>query len=183
MKIRIVYCFSWMLLALTYAVGQTKSVQCVKNETSVTYLLSHPLHHMESTSNEIDCRIEIVPAKKEIKTASVQIDVTTFNSGNSNRDSHAMEVIDAITYPDVIFSSTSIVQNGDSLKATGKLTFHGVTKDISIVAAIKWSPNRLEVNGAFDLSLTDFKVERPSLLGMKCDDTLEFSLTAIFKLE
>jgi len=77
MKIRIVYYFSWMLLALTCAVGQTKSVQCVKNETSVTYLLSHPLHHMESTSNEIDCRIEIDPAKKEIKTVSVQIDVTT----------------------------------------------------------------------------------------------------------
>jgi polyisoprenoid-binding protein YceI len=138
---------------------------------------------MESTSKEINCRIEIDPAKKEIKTVSAQIDVMTFNSGNSNRDSHAMEVIDAITYPDVIFSSTSIVQNGDSLKATGKLTFHGVTRDIIIAAATHWSPNRLEVNGSFDLSLTDFRVERPSLLGIKCDDTLMFSLTAVFKLE
>ena len=172
-----------MLLALTCAVGQTKSVQCVKNETSVTYLLSHPLHHMESTSNEIDCRIEIDPAKKEIKTVSAQIDVMTFNSGNSNRDSHAMEVIDAITYPDVTFSSAFIVQNGDSLNVTGKLTFHGVTKDIIIAAVTKWSQNRLEVNGSFDLSLTDFKVERPSLLGLKCDDTLKFSLAVVFKLE
>jgi polyisoprenoid-binding protein YceI len=138
---------------------------------------------MESTSKEIDCRIEIDPAKKEIKTVSAQIDVMTFNSGNSNRDSHAMEVIDAITYPDVIFSSISIVQNGDSLIATGKLTFHGITKDIIIAAVIKWSPNRLEVNGAFNLSLTEFKVERPSLLGIKCDDTLKFSLAVVFKLE
>jgi len=91
-----------------------------------------------------------------------------------------MEVIDAITYPDVIFSSTSIIQNVDGLKVTGKLTFHGVTKEIVIAAATKWSPNRLEVNGAFDLSLTEFKVERPSLLGMKCDDTLKFSLIAVF---
>ncbi len=183
MKTKTVFIFGWMLLALSCAVGQTKSIECSKNETSVTYLLSHPLHHMESTSKEIDCRIEINPAKKEIKTVSVQIDVTTFNSGNSNRDSHAMEVIDAITYPDVIFSSTSIVQNGDSLKAMGKLTFHGITKDIMIAAITQWSPNRLEVQGYFDLSLTDFKVERPSLLGIKCDDTLNFSLTVAFKLE
>ncbi|MGD0591991.1 MAG: YceI family protein [Bacteroidota bacterium] len=183
MRTRIVFIFGWMLLAVLCAAGQTKSIECSKNETSVTYLLSHPLHHMESTSKEIDCHIEIDPAKKEIKTVSAQIDVMTFNSGNSNRDSHAMEVIDAITYPDVMFSSTSIVQNGDSLIATGKLTFHGVTKNIVIAAATKWSPNRLEVNGSFDLSLTDFKVERPSLLGIKCDDTLKFSLIAIFKLE
>lgn len=183
MEIRIVSFFGWMLLALSFAAAQPKWVECIKNETSVTYLLSHPLHHMESTSKEIDCRAEIDTAKKEIKTASVQIDVMTFNSGNSNRDSHAMEVIDAITYPDVIFSSTSIVQKGDSLKATGKLTFHGITKDIIIAAATKWLPNRLEVNGSFDLSLTDFKVERPSLLGIKCDDSLKFSLTVVFKLE
>jgi polyisoprenoid-binding protein YceI len=183
MKTRIISFLGWMLLAIFCAIGQTKSVECNKNETSVTYLLTHPLHHIESTSKEIGCRIEVDAAKKEINAVSTQIDVTTFNSGNSSRDSHAMEVIDAITYPDVIFSSTSIVQNGDSLKATGKLTFHGVTKEIVIAAATKWLPNRLEVNGSFDLSLTDFKVERPSLLMIKSDDTLKFSLTVVFKLE
>jgi len=183
MKSRIVLLFGWILLALSCTVSQTKLIQCTKSETSVTYLLSHPLHQMESTSKEIDCRIEIDTAKKEIETVSVQIDVTTFDSGNSNRDSHAMEVIDAITYPDVMFSSTSVVQNGDSVKVTGKLTFHGVMKDIIIAAATKWSQNRLEVHGAFNLSLTEFQIDRPSLLMIKCDDTLRFSLTATFKLE
>jgi polyisoprenoid-binding protein YceI len=183
MKTRIVFFFGWMLLALSCAIGQTKSVECIKNETSVTYLLTHPLHHIESTSKEIDCRIEIDAAKKEIKTVSTQIDVTTFNSGNSNRDSHAMEVIDAITYPDVMFLSTSVVQNGDSVKVAGKLTFHGVTKEIVITAATKWSLNRFEVSGAFDISLTEFKVERPSLLMIKSDDILKFSLIAVFKME
>jgi polyisoprenoid-binding protein YceI len=183
MKTRIVLLFGWILLIVFYVAGQTKSVECSKDETSVTYLLTHPLHHMESTSKEIECRIDIDPIKKEIKATSVQIDVTTFNSGNSNRDSHAMEVIDAITYPDVTFLSTSIIQNADSLKAMGKLTFHGVTKDIIIIAATTWKPNQLEVKGSFDLSLTDFKVERPSLLMIKCDDTLRFLLSVVFKLE
>jgi len=66
---------------------------------------------------------------------------------------------------------------------TGNLTFHGVTKTIVIASAVKWLPNRVEVNGAFDISLTEFKVERPSLLMMKCDDTLRFTLVAVFKLD
>jgi polyisoprenoid-binding protein YceI len=183
MKTGIVSSFVWMLLVVSYSSAQTKWIESIKNETSVTYLLSHPLHHIESTSNDIDCRIEIDPAKKEIRSATAQIDVTTFNSGNSNRDSHAMEVIDAITFPDVNFSSTSIIKNADSLKAMGNLTFHGITKDIIIIAATKWSKDRLEVKGSFDISLTDFKVERPSLLMIKSDDILKFSLTAVFKLE
>ena len=180
MKTGIIFLLGWMFLAISCTVAQTKWIENIKNETSVTYLLSHPLHHIESTSKEIYCRIEIDTVKKEIKSVSAQIDVMTFDCGNSNRDSHAMEVIDAITYPDVTFLSTSIVQNADSLKATGKLTFHGV---IIISAATTWSPSKLVVNGSFDLSLTDFKVERPSLLLVKTDDTLKFTLTAVFKLE
>lgn len=183
MKTKTVSFLGWMLLTTFCVTAQTKTVECPKDETSVTYILKHPLHQMESTSKEINCRIEIDPIKKEIKAVSAQIDVMTFNSGNSNRDSHAMEVIDAITYPDVMFSSTSIVQNGDSLKVTGNLTFHGITKTIVIAAATKWPPNRFVVNGAFDISLTEFKVERPSLLMVKCDDTLRFTLIAVFKLD
>lgn len=183
MKTKIIYFLGWMLLAALCPAAQTKTVECSKDETSVTYLLTHPLHQIESTSKDIDCHIEIDLSKKEFKAVSAQIDVTTFNSGNSNRDSHAMEVIDAITYPDVMFSSTSIVQNSDSVEVTGNLTFHGVTKTIVIASAVKWLPNRVEVNGAFDISLTEFKVEQPSLLMMKCDDILRFTLVAVFKLD
>lgn len=183
MKTRIISFIGWMLLALSCTYAQTKWIECVRNETSVTYMLSHPLHQIESTSKEIDCRIEIDTVAKEIKSVSAQIDVMTFNSGNSNRDSHAMEVIDAITYPDVNFSSTSFTRNNDSLKVMGKLTFHGITKDIVMAAVTKWSPEKLEVKGSFHISLTDFSVERPSLLMIKSDDTLRFSLIAVFKLK
>ena len=110
------------------------------------------------------------------------MEVTTFNSGNSSRDSHAMEVIDALSFPDSRFTSSSIIQKGDSLKVYGKLTFHGITKDIVISAATKWSNNKLVVNGNFEISLTAFKVDRPSLLLIPVKDALKFSLTEVFNL-
>lgn len=173
-----------IIILLSFAesapLAQTKRVEAVKNESYITYQLTHPLHEIEATSKETYCLLEIDQAKREIKKIYVQIPVTSFDSKNSNRDSHAMEVIDAITYPYVKFVGTSVTQIGDSVKVTGKLTFHGVTKDLYIAAIAKWSDKRIWVNGAFDVSLTAFNIERPSLLMVPVKDILKFSFNQIF---
>ena len=176
----------FLLLALLFLVttskAQTKKIQADKKESSVTYHMTHPLHEIEATSKDIGCWADLDPAKKEITHVYVQIDVTTFDGGNSNRDSHAMEVIDAISYPKVKFTSTSIIQNGDKLKVTGKLTFHGITKEITFDALSKWESNKVTVSGNFVISLTEFKIERPSLLLIPVNDELRFSFVEVLNL-
>jgi polyisoprenoid-binding protein YceI len=162
--------------------AQMKWGKVIKDESSVTYRLSHLLHTIESVSKDVTYRIEIDLSKKMINSVSAEVDVTTFDSGNSNRDSHAMEVIDAITYPTATFSSKSIDQRGDSLTVTGQLTFHGVTKDVVMLGVTTWSQNKLEVQGAFDIRLTAFQIQRPSLLMVPVKDELQFILKAAFAL-
>jgi polyisoprenoid-binding protein YceI len=181
MKTTVYLLASCLLFPWATAESQAKRVDLIKDESKVTYQISHPLHEIEASSKEVVYRLDIDPGKKEVRSVSAQVDVTTFDSGNSNRDSHAMEVIDALTYPDVTFTSTSVIQNGDSVRVAGKLTFHGVTKDIVILAAAKWSPNRLDVHGDFDVSLTEFKIERPSLLMIPVSDTLKFIIVAAYR--
>ena len=171
---------AFFLIAGTGLFAQTKSVDVIKDESSITYQINHTLHHIEATSKDGWFRVELDPSKKEIKSVTAQVDVMTFDSGNSNRDSHAMEVIESIKYPDVTFASTSVTQTGDSISVAGKLTFHGVTKDIVMTGGAKWSQNMLEVQGRFELSITAFKIERPALLMIPVDDALKFSLKAAF---
>jgi hypothetical protein len=97
-----------ILISGSLIFAQLKQLQAVKKESYITYKLTHPLHEIEATSKDVYCAINLDPVKKEIKNVSVQIDVTTFDSGNSNRDSHAMETVDAISCPDVRFISSSI---------------------------------------------------------------------------
>lgn len=178
--------FSTLCAALTLvssSMAQPKWVDAIKSESSMTYRLVHPLHKIEATSKDVFYRLQVDPVRKEIASVSGRVDVTTYDSGNSSRDSHAMEVIDAISYPEATFTSTAITQSGDSLKVAGKLTFHGVTKDIVIAAASQWSKNKLQVGGAFDVSLTAFNIERPSLLLIPVQDILSFSFTASFGLD
>lgn len=177
---RATFAVLWLFLAVAATSGQTKTVEAIKDESLITYRINHTLHHIEATSKDGWFRVELDPARREIKSVMAQVDVMTFDSGNSNRDSHAMEVVESIKYPDVTFASTSVTQNGDSLSVAGKLTFHGVTKDIVMTGATKWSQNKLEVQGSFELSITAFKIERPSLLMIPVDDALKFSLHASF---
>ena len=174
------------ILLLTFgspAFAQLKAVELIKNESSMTYRIVHPLHKVEATSKEVVYNVQIDTSKREVKSVTAQVDVTSFDSGNSSRDSHAMEVIDALTYPYASFTGSTISQQGDSLKIAGKITFHGVTKDIVIPALAKWELNKLDVTGDFDLSLEAFHIERPSLLLIPVEDKLSFSFKAAFRLD
>ena len=173
-----------LLVLLTLpASAQTTLTEAIKDESAVTYTLIHPFHTIEATSRSVSYKLEVDPAKHEVKSVSATVDVMTFDSGNSNRDSHAMEVIDAVIYPDVAFSSTSVSQRGDDLTIAGKLTFHGVTNDIVATGAADWSAGKMEFQGAFPLSLTAFKIERPALLLIPVQDTLRFTIKAAFALK
>ncbi|MDR3609245.1 MAG: YceI family protein [Ignavibacteriaceae bacterium] len=171
-----------IIIYLSTPFAQTKKIQANKNESTITYQLTHPLHEIESTSKNVNCWADLDPVKKEISHVFVQVDVTTFNSGNSNRDSHAMEVIDAISYPYVKFNSSSVTTTANNIKVTGKLLFHGVTRDLTFEAIPKWEGNKLTVTGKFQISLTEYKVERPSLLLVPVNDELKFSFNQVFNL-
>ncbi len=162
---------------------QIKAIENIKDKTSITYKIVHPLHEIEATSSEVYAKIEADVEKKEIKSVSTVIDVMTFNSGNSNRDSHAMEVIDALTYPEADFTSTNIQQSHDSLTITGKLLFHGVTKEVTLYALSDWATDTLKIQGKLTTTLTEFNIDRPSLLMIPVKDSLWFTLSAMFKLK
>ncbi len=172
-----------VVASVTVLQAQPKTEQSVADKSWVAYRLVHPLHVIDATSRSVQYNIELDPTKKEITKVTAQVDVTTFDSGNSNRDSHAMEVVDALTYPDVQFTSTSIAERNDSLFVTGKLTFHGVTNDVTMAGTAQWLPDEVDVKGGFDISLTAFKVERPALLMIPVEDKLTFTLAAAFTLK
>jgi len=177
---KVSFAVTLLVAVTTIAVSQVRTAETLKGESWIAYRLVHPLHVIDAKSTDPEYDVEIDPVKKEIHSVVAQVDVTSFDSGNSNRDSHAMEVIDALTYPDADFRSTSIQSKGDSIFVTGNLTFHGVTKEITMAGTATWQANRLDVLGSFDIGLTEFKIQRPALLLIPVEDKLSFTLAAAF---
>src|ERR1041385_3493137 len=152
----------------------------LKDSSSISYLIIHPLHRGEATCRGFACTIGYNDATRTIDSASFSAEVPCFDSGNSNRDSHAMEVLDALTYPTVSFRSTAIRAEGPALTVTGDLTFHGQTRSVVFRAAEDSSGGVLTVRGNAAISLTDFSIDRPTLLMVPVEDTLRISFTMVF---
>jgi len=156
------------------------NVPAVTKKSTVTYKLHHKFHDVAATSKAIKCIIDYDQVKDKINSVIAVADVTTFDSGNGNLDSHAM--VEALKYPKVTFKSTSITETDNKLDITGILTFHGVSKEISFQANKIRTGNKIEVNGSFPLSLDEFKVVRPSLMFVKLDDKMEISFHTGFEV-
>lgn len=158
-----------------------KKLVADKKTSSVTYTMHHPLHTWDGVSHDVNGALLYDETASTIQSIAIAIKIASFDSGDANRDSHALEVLDGIRYPNVTFVGQHVQSGPDgTLTATGKLTFHGVTRPQTLAFTRKDENNRLIVNGAFDISMTDFGVEQPSLLGMKADDTIKLKFTALF---
>ncbi|MGA9121208.1 MAG: YceI family protein [Bacteroidota bacterium] len=160
--------------------GAPVHLTALKGDSFLKYILVHPLHHVEGVSKEVTCSMDYDDATHTVTAASFQADVASFDSGNSSRDSHAMEVLDALEYPEVSFTSKSITSSGRNMQVQGDLTFHGQTKPVAFPATLDAAGSKISVEGNAAVSLTAFGIERPSLLLIPVEDTLHISFTMVF---
>ena len=182
MKVKLYLLLATTIAYSTLALGKPITLSAIKGESFINYLLIHPFHKVEAVCKELTCTVQYDDATHTIIGTSFSADVISFDSGNSNRDSHAMEVLDALSFPTVSFQSNNITTSSNQLQVTGDLTFHGVTKTISFPAKATTSGSKLTVLGNANVSLTSFLIERPSLLMIPVQDTLRISFTMVFPL-
>lgn len=114
-----------------------------KRTSNVTYNLRHPMHSWEGVCKDVNAILLLNSSTRIIEQVAVSIRVDAFNSGNPNRDSHALEVLEALKYQKVTFTGSNIKASKDMLNVEGNLTFHGITKPITIKASREDFANKL----------------------------------------
>jgi len=72
----------------------------------------------------------------------------------------------------------SALQN---VKAVGKLSIHGVTKDVEIPGTIEKQGDKLILKSLFVVKLVDYKIEIPQLLWQNIAEQVEVTVDFIFK--
>ncbi|WP_439881042.1 YceI family protein [Pontibacter sp. MBLB2868] len=166
-------------MSTTTAVPATQTdVRNIRTKSSITYVLEHPFHTVEGVSEAVESSIILNPSTKEIVSGRVTVPVKSFDSGNRTRDKSMRKVTEAAKYPDIQFESSRITSSGNQLKIEGKLTFHGITKEIELTAEQKQVENNRLVDGQFIIKLEDYAIKRPSIFGLEVKD----ELTIIFHL-
>ena len=167
----------FFLLMVNLCIAQKETWTLDPENSFISYDAKHILHSWKGMNTNVK-GIAKVEANKINQIAILTL-VKDFDSNNSGRDAHALEVLQSLSYPEVRFYSDSITVAQDSIKITGLFNFHGVNQSRSIAALIENEKNKKIIRGSFKLTPSDFDIKLPSLMMVKMENLLLFN----FKLE
>lgn len=104
--------------------------------SQVSFGIQHlTISEIEGLFDSFDATIVADQADFSDAKFDVTIDVNSINTGVQMRDDHLRnpDFFEVEKYPEMTFKSTAIESAGDDrYKVTGDLTFHGVTKPVSL---------------------------------------------------
>ncbi len=167
--------FLTLTLIVSPRIAFSKTYESIKGESSLAYHLHHPLHEIEGASRDFVCTVDLNSDTTHSKI-HVKASVVSFTTGNSNRDSHALEILGAFRYPFVEFTSDSVRHEDKGYRVFGNLTFHGVTRPLDFVVTPEYLKGKVRIKGNFVVLLSDYKLERPSLLFVSTANDLHIDL-------
>ncbi|MGA7295083.1 MAG: YceI family protein [Terriglobales bacterium] len=158
-----------LLILLSLATLSTfarADTQWVLQQSTLTYHVSHPLHQAEGVSHAAKGKGICHAGQCEFLIA---VPVKSFDSGDSNRDLHMLQVTRGAEFP--LVTVRTRLPESDAASAT-------INADLEIkfagqTAEYKQVPFKLEkqggetrITGTIPATLSDFKIEPPSLLTM-----------------
>jgi len=139
----------------------------------ITYFGVHYLHKWEGSTSDVNGVVSYNKASEQYE-CSISVPLSTFSSGNDNRDSNMLVYCRAFDFPNINFQSTSIKVNESTLEIEGKIEFAGEEREIKTNAKLNSLDNNLfAIEGELDILLSEFKVERPSLLFVEIEDLVK----------
>jgi polyisoprenoid-binding protein YceI len=107
-------------------------------------------------------------ARPAASSVTLIIDTKSIDTGWPHRDEHlrTSDFFDVAKYPTITFQSEQLAPNGDGWTARGKLTMHGVTKDVAIPFRLLRPPTRspesrwmvLNTEGSLRVARADFGI-------------------------
>ena len=138
--------------------------QWVLQQSTITYHVSHPLHQTEGVSHEARGKGICHAGQCDFLIA---VPVKSFDSGDSNRDLHMIQVTRGAQFPMVTVRTKlpESVAASTTIQADLEIQFAGQTAQYKQVTfQLVKQDNRIRITGTIPATLIDFKIDPPTLL-------------------
>lgn len=159
-----------------------------------TFVSDAPLETITGVTSRLGGVLTVDPKNVAATRGTIRVKVATLRTGNDLRDEHLQndKWLDAKRFPEATFEITSVsgaaslTPNKDTkLRIKGKFTIHGVTKQITATATVRYVPLTAEMRGtpgitgdvirgsaSFSIKLTDFGVSVPAIVRLKVSNEI-----------
>jgi hypothetical protein len=138
--------------------------QWVLKQSTLTYHVSHPLHQTEGVSHAARGKGICHEGQCDFLIA---VPVKAFDSGDSNRDLHMIQVTRGAEFP-MVTVRTRLPESASgsaTIKVDLEVQFAGQTAHYQQVAFdVERQGDETRISGTIPTTLTDFKIDPPSLL-------------------
>lgn len=156
---------SLSLLLLTPVLAGAAS-QWALGASTLSYHVSHTLHQSEGVSHEARGKGVCDAGQCNFLVA---VPVKSFVSGDSNRDLHMLQVTRGAQFPLVTVRVTmpEAALSGPTIHCAVQIEFAGQTKTYpDVTFEVKAQSKDTHITGTIPATLSDFKIEPPSLLSI-----------------
>jgi hypothetical protein len=140
--------------------------QWILQQSTLTYQVSHPLHQSEGVSHGAKGKGVCHAGQCEFLIA---VPVKSFDSGDSNRDLHMIQATRGAEFP-LVTVRTRLPESdaaASTINADLEIQFAGQTAHYKQVPfKVEKQGGETHITGTIPATLTDFKIDPPSLLTM-----------------
>jgi hypothetical protein len=151
--------------------------------SEITYEVTHPLHEVKGKSTAAKGKGECKDGKCQFLVA---VPVKSFDSGDGDRDLHMLQVTRGADNPLIVVNAAFTLEtrgmparisvDADVQFAGKKHTYPGVKLTVEDRGA-----EGLHITGTIPLSLEDFEIQPPALLGVPIRDSVPVKLDMVWK--
>ena len=140
--------------------------QWILEKSTLTYHVSHPLHEVDGVSHAAKGK---GACHAGVCDFLIAVPVKSFDSGDSNRDLHMLQVTRGGEFPMVIVRTQLPEESSPSgtIKADLEIQFAGQTahyKEVPLETTKQG--NEIHITGTIPTTVSDFKIDPPKLLAM-----------------
>lgn len=169
-----------LLLPLKTAFAQADR-QWVLEQSTLTYHVSHPLHQTDGISHAARGKCVCQAGQCDLLIA---VPVRSFDSGDSNRDLHMLQVARGALFPMVTVRTRlpETAAGSTTVQADLEVQFAGQTVHYNQVPfQLATQGNQIRITGTIPATLSDFKIDPPSLLALPVKNEIPVHVEMIWR--
>jgi hypothetical protein len=155
--------------------------QWVLDQSTLTYHVSHPLHQTEGVSHAARGKGVCHDGQCDFLIA---VPVKSFDSGDSNRDLHMLQVTRGAQFP-LVTVRTKLPESASassSVNADLDVEFAGQTAHYKQIAfQLVKEGAQIRITGTIPANLVDFKIDPPSLLTMPVKNEIPIRVEILWR--
>ncbi len=171
----------YLLIALFFTGNHIATAQVYGTENGyASFEAEMPLNSYTGETDRLNGSIDF-----ETGQVAFRVPVKTIKTGKEKRDEHMYELLEAEKNPHVIFEGKLIgdfdldKRTEQTVKVKGDFTLGGTSRTVTIGIHLKPVEKGLQMKASWSLFITDYNLERPSLLFVKIDDKHDLKVDAL----